>query len=61
MRWSIVLAALGIGAFAALMALRAQTDGTGARAVLAALAFACLGAVLAWVIGRARKGPPLIP
>jgi hypothetical protein len=54
-RWSAVTVLVGVGAFGVLMALRSEVSGTAARAALAALAFACLGVMLAMMGAKARR------
>lgn len=54
-RWYAVMVLVGVAAFGVLMAVRSQASGTAARGVLAALAFACLGVILAMMVGKARR------
>ncbi len=52
-RKRVITALLGVAVFGILMAVRGQVSDATARGVIAALAFACLGASLMWVVRKA--------
>jgi hypothetical protein len=56
-RSRVITALLGVVAFGILMALRSQIADTSARAVIAAIAFACLGVLLVRTVRKTSDTP----